>query len=35
MIQKKKHTGIAMDASEKFVTGFAYVLMTLFALRKI
>ena len=32
MIQKKKHTGVAMDASEKFVTGFAYVLMTLFAL---
>jgi len=29
---KKKSKGIAMDASEKFVTGLAYVLMTIFAL---
>ena len=31
---KKKHIGhgIAMDASEKFVTIFAYILMTVFAL---
>lgn len=32
MIQKKKHHGIAMDKSEKFVSGLAYVLMTVFSL---
>lgn len=32
MIQKKQHSGVALDASEKFVTGLAYVLMTIFAL---
>lgn len=32
MAKKVKSKGIAMDASEKFVTGFAYVLMTIFAL---
>ena len=31
-MKKKKSTGIALDASEKFVSGLAYVLMTLFAL---
>lgn len=32
MAKKFKSKGIAMDASEKFVTGLAYVLMTIFAL---
>ena len=32
MAKKFKSKGIAMDASEKFVTGFAYVLMTIFSL---
>ena len=32
MAKKVKSKGIAMDASEKFVTGFAYVLMTIFSL---
>ena len=32
MIKKKKHKGIALDASEKFVSGFAYVMMTIFSL---
>lgn len=31
-MKKKKSAGIALDASEKFVSGLAYVLMTLFAL---
>lgn len=29
---KKKSKGIALDSTEKFVTGFAYVLMTIFSL---
>lgn len=32
MAKKVKSKGIAMDASEKFVTGFAYALMTIFSL---
>lgn len=32
MAKKFKSKGIAMDASEKFVTGLAYVVMTLFSL---
>lgn len=32
MIKKKKHKGIALDASEKFVSGFAYAMMTIFSL---
>ena len=32
MAKKFKSKGIAMDSSEKFVTGFAYVLMTIFSL---
>ena len=32
MAKKIKSKGIAMDASEKFVTGLAYVLMTVFSL---
>ena len=32
MAKKFKSKGIAMDASEKFVTGVAYVLMTIFSL---
>lgn len=32
MFKKKKHRGIAMDASEKFVSGLAYVMMTVFSL---
>ena len=32
MAKKIKHKGIALDSSEKFVTGLAYVLMTAFAL---
>ena len=32
MAKKFKSKGIAMDASEKFVTGLAYVLMTIFSL---
>lgn len=32
MAKKYKSKGIAMDASEKFVTGLAYVLMTIFSL---
>ncbi len=32
MMKKKKHSGIALDRSEKFVTVLAYVLMTLFSL---
>lgn len=32
MAKKIKSKGIAMDASEKFVTGLAYVLMTIFSL---
>lgn len=32
MAKKFKSKGIAMDASEKFVTGFAYVVMTIFSL---
>lgn len=32
MIRKTRHKGIALDASEKFVAGLSYVLMTVFAL---